>query len=95
MRSDLERTRAALATSAGLLDAYRDTAERAGALASASRQDLERSFVWARIAAVVMAILIAVSQYVPWWLGSRLRSAGDSAIRHESVDTTRELEGVS
>jgi methyl-accepting chemotaxis protein len=95
VQSDLERTRVALATSAGLLDAYRDTAERAGALASASRQDLERSFGWARIAAALVAILIAVSQYVPWWLGSRLRSVGEPEITHESVDTTRELEGVS
>ena len=84
VRTDVGRTRSALSESAALLDHYRDTADRAGSLAASSRGDLRRSFGWARAAIVMMSMLIAVSQFVPWWLGTRAR-AGVPAPRPPDV----------
>lgn len=93
VRTDVTRTRSALADSASLLDQYRDTADRAGLLASSSRDDLRSSFGWARVAIVLLGVLIAVSQFVPWWLGTRAR-AGVPAPRPHDADLP-ELERVA
>lgn len=80
VRADVERTRAALADSDRLLADYRDAAEQAGDLARTSRDDFDRSLRLARWAALLVAVLIAASQYVPWWLSRRI-----SAIPHEKA----------
>jgi ABC-type transporter Mla subunit MlaD len=98
VRADLERTRLALADSSRLLDAYRDAAERAGEIATSSRADLRHSFRWVRFAIVLVGILIALSQYVPWWLGTRLRVVADPSARPGTAAAHvrgRELESVT
>lgn len=72
IRAEVDRTRDALAESDRVLDRYRDTAERAGALARTSRDDASRSIDVARLALFPLTVLVVVSQLVPWWLGSRL-----------------------
>lgn len=94
VKSDVDRTRRALVDSGQLLDEYRATADRAGELAVSSRADLRRSFQWARVALVLIGLLIAVSQYVPWWLGARLRDARPLEIADDAT-ADRELERVT
>ena len=72
VRADLAATRAALAASGALLDDYRTTASDAGQLASSGRGDMARAFLWARLAVVLLAVFVAVAQFVPWWLAGRL-----------------------
>jgi hypothetical protein len=79
VRADVDRTRLALVDSDRLLDQYRDAAEQAGDLARTSRDDFDRSLRLARWAAVLVALLIAASQYVPWWLSRRLGAPADDA----------------
>lgn len=76
VQADLERTRTALIDSRRLLDEYRSTADRAGELAAASREDFAQSLGWSRIAMVLLGIFIAVAQFIPWWLGGKLRRNG-------------------
>jgi ABC-type transporter Mla subunit MlaD len=70
--ADLAETRSALGGTAALLDSYRSTAEDARALAVQGRSDLDSSMWWTRVVVVLTAILVIASQFVPWWLGSRL-----------------------
>jgi hypothetical protein len=79
LQADLAQARSALAEGDRLLDEYRTAAQEAGALAAQSRDDLETSMWWARFTAVLVGIWMVVAQYVPWWLGSRLRPAATSA----------------
>lgn len=72
--ADLGRTRAALEASGRLLDSYRETAADAERLAATSRDDLDRSIRWARAAALLIGVVIILGQFVPWWLGGRLRA---------------------
>ncbi len=74
VRADLARTRSALANSSELLDDYRTTASDAGQLAMSSRGDMSRAFAWARLAVILLALFVAVAQFVPWWLAGRLPS---------------------
>lgn len=71
--ADLARTQLALADSQELLDRYRTSAEEAQELAIASRADLGRSLGWARLAVVLIGLVMLTAQLVPWWLGGRLR----------------------
>lgn len=66
--ADLAETRRALARTDVLLDDYRSTASEAGELAAASRSDIGRNFLLARLALAVFAAFVVVSQFVPWWL---------------------------
>ncbi len=75
VRADVTATRIALENSDRLLDRYRAAAGDAGELASSSRADLGRSIWWARAATILGGLMVAVAQYVPWWLGTRLRCA--------------------
>jgi hypothetical protein len=77
---ELERTRLALSDSRALLDQYRVSARDARDLAISSRTDLDRSLTWARVAAVLIGLVIASAQVVPWWLGARLRRADDRPV---------------
>ena len=94
VRSDLATTRAALAASGALLDDYRTTASDAGQLASSGRGDMSRAFLWARLAVVLLAVFVAVAQFVPWWLADRLSAervssdlaGGTGAARRDTDD---------
>jgi hypothetical protein len=83
---DLDGAQQALDSSTALLDAYRATADRAGEIAGESRDDLGGSIGWARFAVVLLAALLAGSQFVPWWLGTRLRSAAADVRPSDLVD---------
>ena len=80
VRADVARTQTALIESTALLDRYRVTAERAESLARTSREDVGGSIELARWTVLILAVLLAVSQYVPWWLGSRLTRSVDRAV---------------
>jgi hypothetical protein len=75
LSADLAESRAALGGTAALLDAYRATAEDARELAVQGRSDLDSSMTWTRVVIVLVTLLVLASQYVPWWLGSRLVEA--------------------
>lgn len=79
VRLDVRATKAALGDSEQLLGRYRATAEEAAALAASSRSDLDRSATLARIAVIAMALLILLSQLVPWWLADLLRTTAHGA----------------
>jgi hypothetical protein len=79
VRADLERTQTALADSSRLLDRYRVAADDARELAASSRSDLDRSLAWARLAVVLVGLLLAAMQFVPWWLGGRLLANRDAS----------------
>lgn len=81
VRAEVERTRASLAASSELLDRYRTTADDARDLAREGRSDLDRSFLLARLSLIAIVLLGIVSQYVPWWLGGRLRPEIDPLAR--------------
>lgn len=74
--ADVAASRKALGDTERLLDSYRTAADDARTLAITSRGDLDGSITWTRFALVLLALLIAVGQLVPWWLGSRLMEAG-------------------
>jgi hypothetical protein len=74
VRTDVQRTRTSLADSHELLDRYRATASRAQVLAREGRADFGDSLAWTRIAVVLLGAFAVVAQYVPWYLGRRLRS---------------------
>ena len=74
LAADVDRTRAALDGTDSLLDRYRDTAEEARQLAASSRPDLADSMTATRWVVVLVALLIAVSQVIPWVVADLRRS---------------------
>ena len=74
LAADVDRTRAALDGTDSLLDRYRDTAEEARQLAASSRPDLADSMNATRWVVVLVALLIAVSQVIPWVVADLRRS---------------------
>jgi uncharacterized protein YoxC len=80
--ADIDASRRALDDAALLLDDYAATAEQARDLAITSRDDLDRSLSWMRVVLVLLGLLLAAAQLVPWWLGSRLvEASADRRIR--------------
>jgi methyl-accepting chemotaxis protein len=73
VRADLDATRASLSESDALLERYRVTAMDAAELARTGRDDFDASFGWTRLAVVLLGAFLVVGQYVPWYLGRRLR----------------------
>lgn len=73
VRADLADTRQALARTEGLLDEYRSTAVDAGELATASRNDMGRNFLLARLVLATLSAFVVASQFVPWWLAGTAR----------------------
>ena len=80
---DLETEVAALADAIGvvntelqssgvLLDSYLDTAQRAQVVAATADDDLGAEMTRARAFLVLAALLVAVGQIVPWWIGNEL-----------------------
>lgn len=78
VRADLDRTRTSLDASEALLDRYRISAEDAEQLARDGRDDFASALTAARIVVVLLAVFGAIAQYVPWYLGRRLRGAEPS-----------------
>ena len=73
VRDDLDATSASLSDSDALLERYRATATDAAELARSGRDDFDTSFGWTRLAVLLLGAFLVVGQYVPWYLGRRLR----------------------
>jgi hypothetical protein len=74
LAADVDRTRTALDGTGSLLDRYRETAEEARQLAASSRPDLADSMTATRWVVVLVALLIAASQVIPWVVADLRRS---------------------
>jgi methyl-accepting chemotaxis protein len=84
---DVERTRTALDGTDELLDRYRRTAEEARTLAADSRPDLSDSMTSTRWILVLVGLLIAAAQIVPWVLSDLRRLAAEpDRVDEHSVD---------
>jgi hypothetical protein len=70
LTADVERTRDALSGTDDLLDQYRRATSEAGELAADTRDQLSGSMTRMRIVLVALALLLALSQFVPWTLAS-------------------------
>ena len=66
LATDVESSRSALDGTDALLDRYRETADEARRLAASSRPDLAESMTATRWIVALVALLIAISQVVPW-----------------------------
>jgi methyl-accepting chemotaxis protein len=73
VRADLDATRASLSDSDALLERYRATATDAVELARSGREDFDTSLGRTRLAVLLLGAFLVVGQYVPWYLGRRLR----------------------
>ena len=73
--ANIDASRDALSDTQVLLDSYRVAADDASDLAITSRTDLNVTITWIRLVVVLLALLIAAGQLMPWWLGSRLVEA--------------------
>jgi len=84
LTSDVKDTRAALSGTDDLLAQYRDTTTEAGQLAADTRDQLSGSMTRMRIVIVALALLLALSQFVPWTLAAviddRRREPHDLAL---------------
>lgn len=74
VRADLERTRASLGESDALLDRYRTSAVDAQELARSGRDDFGSALAAMRVVIVLLGLFGVAAQYVPWYLGRRLRA---------------------
>jgi methyl-accepting chemotaxis protein len=70
LQSDVRRTRNALSGTDDLLAEYRDATAEAGRLAAETRDQLSGSMTRMRIVLVLLAALLALSQFVPWTLAA-------------------------
>ena len=86
--ANIAASREALGDTQALLDSYRIAAGDARDLAIAGREDLDVSITWIRLVVVLLALLIAAGQLVPWWLGSCLVEA--DSPRSEPCPETRD-----
>ena len=68
--ADVARTRDALAGTDALLTQYRQTTIEAGQLAAETRDNLSGSVLRMRIALIALALLLALSQFVPWTMAA-------------------------
>jgi uncharacterized phage infection (PIP) family protein YhgE len=72
LTADVERTRDALSGTDDLLAQYRQATTEAGQLAADTRDQLSGSMTRMRITLVALALLLALSQFVPWTLAALL-----------------------
>ena len=78
---DVARTRDALAGTDALLAQYRQTTTEAGQLAAETRDNLSGSVLRMRIALIALALLLAVSQFVPWTMAALIEERQASRPR--------------
>ena len=71
--ADVQATRDSLALSTDLLTRYHTTATEAEALARSGRGDFAGSLRWMRLVLVLVGVFAVIAQYLPWWLGRRIR----------------------
>ena len=76
VRADLDRTRSSLDQSDQLLGRYRASAVDAEELARTGRDDFGTALSAMRVVIVLLGLFGVVAQFVPWYLGRRLRSDG-------------------
>lgn len=72
LSADVARTRDALSGTDDLLAQYRQATTEAGQLAADTRDQLSGSMTRMRITLVALALLLALSQFVPWTLAALL-----------------------
>jgi ABC-type transporter Mla subunit MlaD len=72
LTADVERTRDALSGTDDLLAQYRQATIEAGQLAADTRDQLSGSMTRMRITLVALALLLALSEFVPWTLAALL-----------------------
>lgn len=72
---------------ARLLDRYTSTTSDAQSLAASSRDDLGESARLTRWLLVLLALVFAVGQIVPIWLGVALLRDDSTAVRFNSAST--------
>jgi ABC-type transporter Mla subunit MlaD len=70
LTADVERTRDALSGTDDLLAQYRQATIEAGQLAADTRDQLSGSMTRMRITLVALALLLALSEFVPWTLAA-------------------------
>jgi len=70
LTADVERTRDALSGTDALITQYRQTTTEAGELAAETRNNLAASVTRMRIALIALALLLALSQFVPWTMAA-------------------------
>lgn len=79
VRADLADTRESLEASDQLLARYRASAVDAEQLARTGRDDFGSGLAAMRVVIVLLGLFGAAAQYVPWYLGRRLRRSADAA----------------
>lgn len=83
--ADVARTRDALSGTDDLLTQYRQTTTEAGRLAADTRDNLAGSVLRMRIVLVALALLLVLSQFVPWMTAALIEERR-SAPRRDVVD---------
>jgi len=71
--ADVQATRDSLSRSTELLARYRTTATEAETLARTGRGDFAGSLQWMRFTVLLVGAFALLAQYLPWWLGRRIR----------------------
>ena len=74
LQSDVRRTRNALSGTDDLLAEYRNATTEAGRLAAETRDQLSGSVTRMRIVLVLLAVLLAIGQFVPWTLAALIET---------------------
>jgi methyl-accepting chemotaxis protein len=70
LTADVERTRNALSGTDDLLGQYRRATTEAGQLAAETRDQLSGSMTRMRILLIALALLLAISQFLPWTMAA-------------------------
>jgi len=86
LADDVERTRTSLDGTDVLLARYRDSADDARRLAASSRSDIEDSMTATRWVVVLVGLLIAVSQIVPWVVANLRRDVPMLVVVEDDAD---------
>ncbi|MAT06599.1 MAG: hypothetical protein CL424_16290 [Acidimicrobiaceae bacterium] len=89
VRADLDRTRASLDSSQSLLERYRTSAVDAERLAREGRDDVGSAITATRLAVLALGVFGVIAQYVPWYLGRRLRPTSNGTTSSGVAASTR------
>lgn len=95
LTADVARTRDALAGTDDLLAQYRQTTTEAGQLAAQTRDDLSGSMTRMRIVLIAAALLLALSQFVPWTMAALIDERRTPQPRDVVVVAPNAIELVS
>jgi len=92
LTSDVERTQAALSGTDALLTQYRQATTEAGQLAAETRGNLSGSMTRMRIVLIAGALLLALSQFVPWTMAALIDERRTSQPRDVVVVAPKAIE---